>query len=124
MGYFHRFHIFRAHRCSNDFSSKSLFYTIFQVNGQILSFSPSQNVAFMVLKTTSTISRFQHKNWFVKGANIARVIDYNLFLADGLVWLAKSKNNFVYILGQIALFFKPIITLKPSIWPSQSISVE
>ena len=28
-----------------------------------------------------------------------------MFLADGLVWLTKSKNNFVYTLGQIASFF-------------------
>ena len=63
----------------------------------------------MVLKTTGTILRFQSKNRFLNGTNIARDIFYNLFLADGLVWLTKSK----YISG-IALFFKHFfLSLKP-----------
>ena len=31
-----------------------------------------------------------------------RDIDLNLFLADSLVWLKKSKTKFVYISGQVA----------------------
>ena len=81
--------------------------------------SINQNVAFMVLKTTGTISRFKRKNWFDKGPNIAWDIDWNMFLADGLVWLTKSKNNFVYTLGQIASFFiVPVVlsTMKVTLW--------
>ena len=79
-------------------------------------FFPAQNVAFMVLKTTGTISRFQQKNRFVKWPNIARDINQNQILADGSAWLTKWKNNFVYILGQDASFFKPIFALKPWDW--------
>ena len=55
MGYFNWFHIFRAHRYSNEnlfctissyFPAKSLFCTIFEVNGQILSFPPRSECSF------------------------------------------------------------------------------
>ena len=57
------------------FPQNPFFQTIFQEYGQILSFFPAQNVAFMVLKTTGTISQSQHKHWFVNRPNITQVND-------------------------------------------------
>ena len=70
-------------------------------------------VAFMVVKTTVLISRFQRKNRFVKRPYIAWDIDEKLFSTGGLVWLTKSQNIFEDILGQVGSFFKPIFELKP-----------
>ena len=50
-------------------------HTIFEENGQMLSFFLAHNIAFMVLKTIGTISRSQRKNLFVKGPNIAQDMD-------------------------------------------------
>ena len=43
------------------FLKNDFFQTILDVNGKISSFSPGQNVAFILLKTKGTISRFQPK---------------------------------------------------------------
>ena len=70
-------------------------------------------VAFMVVKTTVLITRFQCKNRFEKRSNLARDINQKLFSTGGLVWLAKSQNIFEDISGQVAPFLKPIFALKP-----------
>ena len=61
-------------------------------------------VAFMVLKTTVLITRFQCKNRFEKRSDQARDINQKLFSTGGLVWLAESQNIFEDISGQGALF--------------------
>ena len=76
-------------------------------------------VAFMVVKTTVLISRFQRKNRFVKRPYIAWDIDEKLFSTGGLVWLTKSQNIFEDILGQVGSFFKPIFALKPWDWDNR-----
>ena len=92
------------------------FKAIFEVNGQILWIFSDLFVAFMVLKTTVLITRFQCKNRFEKRSNLAWDINQKLFSTGGLVWLAKSQNIFEDILGQVGSFFKPIFALKPWDW--------
>ena len=79
-------------------------------------FPPAQIVAFMVLKTTVSILRFQRKNRFEKRHYIFWDINQKLFSTGGLVWLAKSQNIFEDIFGQVGSFFKLIFSLKPRDW--------
>ena len=71
-------------------------YTIFEVNGQMLSFFLAHNIAFMVLKTIGTISRSQRKNLFVKGPNIG----WWFGLAH------KVKKHFCIYLGAGCIIFQ------------------
>ena len=70
-------------------------------------------VAFMVLKTIVSISRFQRKNRFEKRTNLARDIFKNVLRLGEPNQTAGWKQFFIDISSNIGSFYKPIFALKP-----------
>ena len=76
-------------------------------------FFPAQNVAFMVLKTTGRISRFQRKNRFEKRCILTRDIYKIVFWLCEPNQTVSQKQILINISGNIGSFYKPIFALKP-----------
>ena len=93
LGFFRPFLRYRAELCKKNFN---LF------------------VAFMVVKMTVLISRFQHKNRFYKRTNLAQDIFKNVLRLGEPNQTAALKQFLINISSNIGSFYKPIFALKPS----------
>ena len=69
-------------------------------------------IGFMVFKSTSSDSRFQHKNRFWKICTESWDITQNVSIFAGLVCKADFWHFFGNTLGLSAYFSKPLFTLK------------